>query len=348
MSEWSKNAKWLKYRYIVFGAVIILLGIFIPVWAQAYWLHVTIIAIYYAILASSWTLLAGFTGQFSFAHMAFAGIGAYTSALITLHTPTPPYMGIIVGTIVAALIGMGIGALILRVRGPYLALFTIAFSEILRIVIGAEYKVTRGNFGLSVPPLFVSTSKLPYYYTILGLLVISLLIMGAILNSRFGLFFRAIREDEDAASAMGVNVTRYKIMAFTISSIFAGLAGAFYGHYVQMLTPNIMLLSQMGLVIAMSIIGGIESLVGAVIGAFLVEFILEYLRDYGEWRLVLFGLALVLILRLSQNGLIYPLYQRLAGKRIEVKTEPQFELELEESKDLKTCSGGGGKNAGSQ
>ena len=283
---------------------------------HGYWLHVTIIACYYAILASSWTLLAGYTGQFSFAHLALAGIGAYTSALLVLNTSIPLYLSILIGALTAALIGCLIGGLVLRLRGPYVALFTIAFSEIFRIALGAEYKFTRGNLGLEVPPLFEGTSKLPYYYTILGILVISLLIMWIILNSRYGLFFRAIREDEEAASVMGVNVVRYKMMAFVISSFFAGLAGAFYGHYVGMLTPNIMLIPQMGLIIAMSVIGGIESLAGAVTGAITVQFLSEYLREYGQLRLVLFALVLVVVLRFSQNGLVYPLYQWLFERKI--------------------------------
>ena len=138
--------------------------------------------------------------------------------------------------------------------------------------------------------------------------------MSMIIKSRIGLYFRAIREDEDASSSLGVNVVRYKILAFVITSLFAGLAGGFYAHYIRILTPNIIQLPQMGLIIAMVVIGGIESLAGAVAGAVILEIISEYLRDYGELRWVLFGLVLVLTLRFSQNGLIYPLYKRFAGR----------------------------------
>jgi branched-chain amino acid transport system permease protein len=305
-------------RYLLTVIIALTIGVTIPLLLRAYWLHVAIIALYYALLASSWTMLAGFAGQFSFATMALAGIGAYTSALLVINLHLPMWVGIISGALMAALVGLLIGVLVLRMSGPYLALFTIAFSELVRITLNAEYEFTRGDMGLTVPHLYPTVSKLPYYFTILILLAGSLLIMGALLRSRYGLFFRAIREHEEAASAMGVNTVRYKIMAFVISSFFAGLAGGFFAHYVGTLTPNsIMEIPRMGLLIAMSVIGGIESLAGAVAGAILVEFLQEYLRELAMWRFVIFGLALVLILRFSQNGLIYPIYQRLAAKRVE-------------------------------
>jgi branched-chain amino acid transport system permease protein len=309
-------------RYLLTAIVAVMVGVAIPLLLRAYWLHVAIMALHYALLASSWTMLAGFAGQFSFATMALAGIGAYTSALLAIKFHLPMWLGIISGALMAALVGLLIAVLVLRMSGPYLALFTIAFSELVRITLNAEYQFTRGDMGLTVPHLYPTVSKIPYYFTILILLACSLLIMGLLLRSRYGLFFRAIREHEEAASAMGVNIVRYKIMAFVISSFFAGLAGGFFAHYVGTLTPNsIMEIPRMGLVIAMSVIGGIESLAGAVAGAILVEFLQEYLRELEMWRFVIFGLALVLILRFSQNGLIYPIYQRLAARRVEALSE---------------------------
>ncbi len=269
-------------------------------------------------MASSWTLLAGFAGQFTFAHKALAGIGAYTSALLVLHVHLPMWTGILAGALAATVAGLLVGVLVLRMTGAYLALFTIAFAELVRITLNAQYHFTAGAAGLTVPHLFRTPSKLPYYYTILGMLTVSLLVMRAVLRSRFGLFFRAIREDEEAASALGVHLVRYKLAAFVISSFFAGLAGGFFAHFIGVITPDsIMEIARMGLLIAMSVIGGIESLAGAVVGAVLVEFLEEFLRAFGLWRFVLFGSILVLVLRFSQNGLLYPLYQKLAERRIE-------------------------------
>ncbi|MCP4118815.1 MAG: branched-chain amino acid ABC transporter permease [Desulfobacteraceae bacterium] len=303
-----KNFKRLTIMGLLFAAALL------PFATGGYWLHIIIIAYYYALLASSWCLLAGYAGQFSFAHAALGAVGAYTSALLVLNTDMPPGFSILIGSFAAAGVGLFIGFLCLRLQGPYLALFTIAYSEIFRIALNAEYRYTGGNFGLNVPPLFARESRVLYYYTILTILVLSLFIMYKIVNSRLGLFFRAVREDEDAAATLGVNVVKYKILAFVITSFFAGLAGGFYAHYVRILTPNIIQLPQMGLIIAMVVIGGIESLAGAVAGALILQLAAEYLRDYEELRWVFFGLLLVITLRFSQNGLIYPVYKRLTKK----------------------------------
>jgi len=293
----------------------------LPLFVGSYWLHVIIIAYFYAILASSWSLLAGYGGQFSFGHMAFMALGAYTSGLLTNALELPLIVGIIAGTLVAGLAGWAIGALTLRFKAAYLALFTIAFSEILRTIIRAEPQITRGDRGLKVEPLFNSLDRIPEYYVMLGVLIISLVIMYWIARSRIGLFLRAIREDEEAAAARGVNVVRYKVLTFVITSLFAGLAGTIFVHYVTIITPNVLVISQMGLVIAMAIIGGVESLIAAALGAILIQVGLEVLREFGAWRMVIFGATLVLTLRFAHNGLIAPIFQRIfqLGPRAEQK-----------------------------
>ena len=289
----------------------------------SYWLHVIIVGYFYAILASSWALLAGYAGQFSFAHMAFMAIGAYTSGLLGRFFGLSPIPGIIVGVLVAGVFGLIIGALCLRFKPAYLALFTIAFSEILRAILRGEADITRGDSGLSLQPLFGETlSRVPYYYLWVVVLVASLLFMYWIANSRLGLFLRAIREDEEAAAARGVDVVRYKILAFVVTSMIAGLAGGLFGHYVTIVSPNILVLPQMGLVMAMAIIGGVESLIAAAIGAILIQVGLEVLREFGAWRLVIFGALLVLTLRFARNGLITPVLNRLfsLGPQAETRT----------------------------
>ncbi len=283
--------------------------------ASPYWLHVLIVAYFYAILASSWALLAGIAGQFSFAHLAFMAIGGYTSGLLGIYLNVPPLLGMLLGTLAAGLAGLLIGALCLRFKASYLALFTIAFSEILRILIRGEYDFTRGDQGLHLEPLYGETiSKLPYYFTMLAVLVLGLLFMYWLANSRLGLFLRALREDEEAAAARGVDVVRYKTLAFVITSMIAGLAGVFFAHYIGIITPNIFVLPQMGLVIAMAIIGGVESLIAAAIGGIIVQVSLEVLREFGAWRLVIFGALLVITLRFARNGLIAPIFQRFLGQ----------------------------------
>jgi branched-chain amino acid transport system permease protein len=283
--------------------------------ASDYLLHVTIISIYYAMLASSWALLAGYAGQFSFAHMALAALGGYSSALLVEYTGLPVPVGMVAGLLLPAITGGLIGWLCLRMSGPYLALFTLAFAVIFQLILIAEYEFTRGSLGLEVPALFSGRAEHLYYYTSLGLLGASLAAMHALVRSRVGLFLQAIREDEDAAEACGVATARFKILVFTLSSAVAGLAGAFYAHYVGILTPNIVTIPEMGLVVAMAVIGGIESLVAAVIGAIVVYVASEELREFGQLRFVLLGVAIMLTQRFAQNGLVAPLIQRLARRR---------------------------------
>jgi branched-chain amino acid transport system permease protein len=293
----------------VLQALLLLFALCVPLFSGPYWVHVGTLAWYYAMLASSWALLAGYAGQFSFAHMAFAALGGYTSAILVLHSGVPLVAGIVSGIVLAAGVGALIGWLVLRLSGPYLALFTLAIAEIFHLILVAEKELTRGSLGLHVPPLFQSDSDVPYYYTGLGLVLFSLVLMTCLLRTRIGLFLRAIREDEDAAAASGVNTIFYKILVFAFTSGLAGLAGTFYGHFLGILTPTIVILPQMGLVIAMAVIGGIESLPGAVVGAVGVYVLSEMLRDYGQMRFVLLGLALILVQRFAQNGL-FPLLER--------------------------------------
>ncbi len=301
------------FSHCVQGALL-LVALAAPLGVGPYWTHVGAIAWYYGLLAASWALVAGFAGQFSFAHVAFAALGGYASALCVSRIGLPIALGALAGVLLAAVMGALIGILVLRLSGPYLALFTLAFSEIFRLILIAEDEITRGSLGLPTASLFPGGSDLPYYYLGLGLVVAAVVGMSGLLATRVGLFLRAIREDEGAARASGVDTTRYKILVFVVSSGVAALAGAYYAHFIGILTPNMTILPEMGLVIAMAVIGGIESLTGAVIGAVGVSLLSEMLRDYGEWRFVLLGLALILVQRFAQNGL-YPLIENLGGRR---------------------------------
>ncbi|MEM6282726.1 MAG: branched-chain amino acid ABC transporter permease, partial [Chloroflexota bacterium] len=258
---------------------------------------VYIFGFFYAIMASSWALLAGISGQFSFGHMAFMGIGAYAAGLIARDGVTIAVIGIAVpgasiptlvaiafGALVAGIVGLLIGWLLLRLRSSYLALFTIAFSELFRIVMLTEYDYTGGSNGLSLRRLVVAENvdqaRTIEYYIMFSLLVASLIVMYWIANSRIGMFLRAMREDEDAASALGVNIVFYKILIFVITSMIVGLAGAVFYSNVgsERIIPEQLEILQMSLVIAYAVVGGMESLLGAAAGAFISQYLLESLR----------------------------------------------------------------------
>jgi len=320
-----------NYRQWMATGLLIALFVFAPLYLNQYPYQMAVItgAFFYAILASSWSLLAGTAGQFSFAHMALMAIGAYTSGLLGRDLGTSPLTGILLGTLLAGIVGLIIGLLCLRLRGAYLALFTIAFSEILRIFLLTEYNYTDGSNGLKLAPLYAGITARAEYYITLALLLGTLAFMYWLINSRFGLFIRAMREDEDAAAAMGVNVVRYKVLIFVITSLIIGLAGGVFYHQVGIITPNTIELLQMSLIVAMAVIGGMENLFGAAIGAIISRIALELLREInilglhvelGAWRYAAFGLVLIFTLRFAQNGLLYPIIDRLFLRQIRQAT----------------------------
>ncbi len=358
-----------------------------------YIMHIFITGFFYAILAASWSMLSGYAGQFSFGHMGFMGVGAYTTALFCHYlyiSPEPTnlcteyaigdsylvivnpigvtsttltqdclrqalaawdgsvevtamsvWVGILLGTIMGGIFGLLIGLLVLRLRAAYLALFTLGFAEILRATISAEIDITRGQAGIELPHLFEDgltifgttfdkTDKLPSYFVMLALLLLCLAILAWLSRSKFGLFVRALREDQDAAAALGVNTTRYKVLVFVVTTMMAAAAGAVQAHYVGIITPNNLFLLQMSLVVAMAVIGGIENFVAAALGAILIEFVLEMLRtsfeiggvtvDMSIWRLVFFGVLLMVTLRFSRNGLIAPIIAYFARGHVAGET----------------------------
>jgi branched-chain amino acid transport system permease protein len=264
---------------------------------------VVIVSLFYVMMASSWNLLAGYTGQVSFAHAAFAGIGAYTSGILAAKAGLNPWIGVAMGAVVAGLLGIALGFLCIRMGGIYLSLTTLAFSEILHIIIVNEYEVTRGTMGLQVPSLMNPYSKSAYLYIMLAGTVFTLLVIYRVIHSNVGLNFRSVQNDEMAASSLGVNVVRVRVLAFTVSSALAGLAGGLYGHYLLLITPEIPSLDQQFLVLAMAVIGGMGSFVGPIIGSFILEILSEYIRAYGEYHVLVFGLVALAMARFAPNGL---------------------------------------------
>ena len=286
----------------------------LPLIAGGYVLHVMAISFYYVILAASWNLLAGYTGQFSLAHHAFAAIGAYTSGLLGYHLAVSPWLGIPAGVILSAALGFVLGRLVLRMRAIYLAIATWAFAETVHIYLTADYGFTRGELGLSVKPLFGNVDPLPYYYAFLVLTAVLLIGMRALIDSPLGYFMRAIKDDELRARSLGIDATKVKVTIFSISSAIAGLAGGVYGHYTVLLSPQMVDFSEMAKIVIMVVIGGFGTFLGPIIGAAPVQIVMTWLQKYGEWDLAVFALIVILLMRFSMEGLaslFAPLWRRM-------------------------------------
>ncbi|HET9902875.1 MAG TPA: branched-chain amino acid ABC transporter permease [Xanthobacteraceae bacterium] len=269
--------------------------------ANDYWRGVVIVSMYFAMLAAAWNLLAGYTGQFSLAPAAFAMIGAYATGLLAYHFGAPPLVGIPAAIVVAGIIGFALGRIVLRLTGPYLALTTLSFAEIMRLVISNSIDITRGDLGLNVPALF--DNRLASYYLMLGVLAATQVGLFMLLRRPAGLYLRAIRDDEIAAVSRGVKVVLWKTNAFVISAAISGLAGALYGHFAGLVSPELGLIGQTGIIVSMVVIGGLGTLPGPIIGAFLVYIASEYLRDFGGAQLIIFALLVIIFGRFFREGL---------------------------------------------
>ena len=310
--------------------VFILLALLPLVIHNDYYLNILTICLIYAALASTWNLMVGYAGILSFGHQAFYGLGAYFSAIITIHSGISPWLGLPLGGLFAALLSLAIGIPCLRLRiAPYVAIATLAFSEILLVVCKNWVSLTRGEMGLSgIPSLtgfslgnfltvnFGGGSKVPNYYVMLGIYVLAMLAMYWLMNSRVGLALKSLREDQDAAASLGVDVTRYKLIAFLVSSFFAGVTGAFYAHYLSILAPDsVFSVGEMVEVVAITLVGGIGTFLGPTLGAFTLIVGLELLRGLEDYRFMIYGAMLVIVVLLLPNGLLLGFQNSIARIR---------------------------------
>jgi branched-chain amino acid transport system permease protein len=269
--------------------------------SDPYWLGILIVSMYFALISSGWNLLAGYTGQFSLAPAGFAMIGAYTTGLLCHYTGISPWIGIAAAVVASAVIGMILAVVVMRLSGAYLALTTLSFAEIARLVVANSYGFTRGDLGLGVPGIF--PSRVAYYYLVLVALLVVVIGLMLLLRSPAGLYLQAIRDDEVAAASRGVDVVFWKTIAFTVSTGVAGLAGALYAHFSELISPEIGLLTQTGRVICMVVIGGMGTLIGPLAGAFLVYLLSEALREVGGVQLIVFATIVIVFARFFREGL---------------------------------------------
>lgn len=295
----------------LFAAAIVAL-VCVPLFGNEYTLHVLTIGFYYTILAASWNLLAGFTGQFSLAQQTFATIGAYTSGLLVYHFAAPIPLAMACGVLLAAALGWALGRMVLRMRAIYLAIATWAFAETIHVLLTAGFNWSRGELGLNVPPLYGHLHPRPYFYTFLGLAAASLAGMYLLVRSPWGTFMRAIRDDELRAESLGVDTTRVKVLVFTLTSAITGLAGAFYAHYVAVLSPQMADFNEMAKLVVMVVVGGLGSFAGPIVAAVPLQWLTTWLQKWGEWDMVVYALVVIVLMRVYPGGLA-ALFRQLRG-----------------------------------
>jgi branched-chain amino acid transport system permease protein len=288
----------------------------VPPLLPKYALDVLISILFFGYLGACWNILGGYGGQFSFGHAAFFGIGAYTSTLLLLHWGWSPWLGMLAGGVLAAAFGLFAGYLSFRygLRGPYFSLVTLAFAEMLRVV-AVNWKAVGSSLGLvvpnrgSAPAMFLFAEKLPYYYVIFAMAMGAVWITRVIERSRMGYALAAVRENEDAAEAAGVDALSTKLSAMALSSFLTALGGTFYAQYFSYIDPSLTFgpaISIGGLLPA--IVGGAGTVTGPLLGSFVLTPISELTRAALRGRagadIMLYGLVLILVISFLPNGLV--------------------------------------------
>ncbi len=316
-------SRWVTYLWVAFLFSI-------PVWmTDQYLLHILISAGIFIIAAMSLNILLGYTGQLSLGHVAFFGIGAYTSALISLgfdleltesttfvFAPRPVWVGFLAGILVAGFFGWLIGKISFKIRGAYFVIVTISFAEVVRLVALNWIDLTEGPmalnnippFTLGIPGLWELTfwSKVPNYYLVLVICILSYMVIARLVRSRLGRAMIALRENEPLAASVGVDVTRSLVLAAVVSAAVAGAAGGLYTHYIRIVDPDVFLFIYTVTMVIMVVTGGKGTLAGPVVGGLIFGFLPEVLREFAspELQWVIYGVFMIVIVFFLPDGIV--------------------------------------------
>ncbi|HBI24505.1 MAG TPA: branched-chain amino acid ABC transporter permease [Nitrospiraceae bacterium] len=289
--------------------VLLILLIFVPFALNNYYIDILTITGIYAILALGLNIVVGLAGLLDLGYIAFYAIGAYSYGILNTEFGIPFWPALLIGGLLAAFAGMFLGMITLRLRGDYLAIVTLGFLMIVHLILNNWDSLTHGPngiLGISSPSIgkFVFSEPIHFYYLILAISILAIFIINRINNSRIGRAWIAIREDEIAASAMGINVTTMKILAITLGASWAGVAGVFFAGRYSFISPESFTFLETVIVLSMVVLGGMGSIPGVILGAALLIILPEVLRGFQDYRMLVFGGAMVLMMVFRPQGLI--------------------------------------------
>jgi branched-chain amino acid transport system permease protein len=288
---------------------------------SSYLMHIFILVLMWSVIGMAWNLLGGYCGQVSFGHAAFFGVGAYSAGILYHQTGLAAWWGMPIAVCAALIVAFGIGFISLRLRGPYFVLSTLAIGEIFRIFAENLEGFTEGNLGIMIQER-TWVEKAPYFYIILGIAALTFLVVKFVTESKWGYYFVAIREDQDAAESLGINSTLFKTIALSLSGVFTGIAGAFYMNYMGYIDPGIVFaLGEISILTVMVVmVGGVATYWGPIVGAIIMVFFSELIRSLptlGAAHQTLFGILLIVIIIFLPNGIVgdFPRLLRILGIR---------------------------------
>lgn len=296
-------------KALPFAAALVLA--LLPLGTQSTYLHhVMVLWMLYALLALSLNVIIGYLGELSFGHAAFFGLGAYASAILTMQTGVPVWLALIAAGLVAGLFGFVIGYVSLRIVGPQFAILTLGFGSIIYTVTNYWDDLTRGPMGINnIPPVTVPGvgplgEARDYYFVVLACVLAFAYACHALMRSRTGRAFLAVRENAPLAASLGIDVFRTKLLGFVAATVVAGIAGGLYAHYLRVITPELMSLQYMAALIIMVVVGGRGTVVGPILGALIYVVLLEVLRAFGPLRLIVFAALLTGSVIFVPHGLV--------------------------------------------
>ncbi len=299
----------------VVGVAVALAALLLPAGAPAYLLGFSLQLFMYVALAGSWNVISGFTGYTSFGHVAFSGIGAYTAAILITRLGVAWPWAALAGGAMAVILGLPVGAICLRLKGPYFSIAMLGFAESLRLLATLWTSLTRGGSGISLPPI---QTLVPSYYAMLACAVAVIGMNYWIATSSFGLRLLSIREDERGAEAIGINTTTHKIAAFALSTVFPGIAGGVYAQYITYVDPSSIFLALITVqAIIMTILGGAGTVLGPAVGATAISIVQEILwARYPHFHQGLLGVLIIIVILFLPGGVVEVLKERRVLPRV--------------------------------
>ncbi len=308
---------------------VVLLSLIPLVVTNRYTLNIFILVLFYGFMGYAWNIVCGFVGELSLGHSVFVGIGGYVSTLMFINLGVSPWVGLFAGMAASAVMGVIVGYPCFKTKGPYFTLATIAFSELLRIYVtntdvGPFGLPLKGAMGLLLPyegakfSLFTFNSKVPYYYIMLVFFLISIIITVIVKRSKLGYYLTAIKSDPNAAESLGINITKYKLIAIIISSAMIGCAGTFYAQYFRYIGPERIFGNNLAIEIALiALIGGQGTVMGPALGAIVLIPISEYLSaqfgSVGGLHLFIYGVIMILVVLFMPKGIV-EVFSRIGKK----------------------------------
>jgi len=321
---------------IILG-ILLLSALIFPLLTNRYVIDVAVRSGIYICLALGLNIVVGLAGLLDLGYVAFYAVGAYTYGLLSLHYSASFWLVLPLGAVMAAVFGVLLGAPTLRLRGDYLAIVTLGFGEMIRIVLNNWDRVTRGPNGLigieppSLTQSFIFTQPIHYYYLILPIVILTIFVVNRLNHSRIGRAWIAIREDEVAAEAMGIDTTRMKLLAFALGAMWAGFGGVFFASYMSFISPESFTFFESVIILCMVVLGGMGSIPGVILGAIVLVVLPEMLRDFylpfmqvdfSRARMLIFGMIMVVMMIFRPQGLIPS-----ARRKLELRPEKEVNVE---------------------